>query len=595
MRGRLFSRSSGISYKTGTFARRAQFDSVRWATRDFSQGFHQRSMAGKSSLPYGVMATMAGLAVGGYFISKLYEDDDINVELPTFREMRSYREGLKLSFRKDNQDNKQAHRTYDALLSAISTNNRLIAEEMLNDLIKMGAIVTEEMRDGLIVFTANHSKISILELLQEVFGEEEVLRNRHASYLLSLSPDEKERAAHFMEQCFQSPGEIKHDGMVMFIAVSQDELRDQMLQYRAYMPVYNTFDLAEDIAESYRHVLSMHEINQQLQTKFDRTLVVDLSENDTYQMIIEDFYKKLAKIAKDERDPVVGTMITTGAHFTISQIRVVQHESGSNSATVVFIDPKGSYSSMMTNDYGYFASIAPHVFDDVKVLISGEGNQLSGMGCSLFVGDQFITLMTLDELMESNTQYSFAGKRNVIFDYAEREQTSMHPYGVDFDADDDLGGTYAEVREFSLTRIPAVLTVGKQSLERCGELLDAPEEFILQENGRFSTMVREKERAVKIPGVMGLNRDMVESSPERQMEYNRPADLSCEKTVAEVIRLGIEPTEHKGRVKPRNLRIYHSAYRFGFFLSQNVERILKHDSAELRSQQDPDSVIKRSQ
>src|SRR3990167_10473602 len=486
MRGRLFSRSSGFLSPTRAFANRAPFNAAKLVSPNFSQSVLRHTVAGKAIFPYGMVATITGAAVGGYMIMKLYEDEAINAELPTYREMRQYRDALKTAFCRDNIDNKLAHRAFDALLNAISSNNPLIAEEMLNDLIKMNAIVTPETRDSIIVLTANHNKINILELLQQVFGVEEVSRNRHARHLLSLTPEQKERATHFMEQCFQSPGEIKHDGMIMFVAVSQHDLLDQMIRYRAYQPVFNSFDAADDITETCREVLSVHEITRQMQTKFKRTIIVDLSAN-TYQAIIEDYYKKLAQLAKNENDPVVGTMITTGSHFTISQIRVVQHASGSNTATVVFIDPRGSYTSMLTNDYGSIASIAPDVFDDVHVFISEERNQLAGMGCSLFVSDQYATLMTLDDLMRINSQYPFAGNTHVLFDYVKYAQTSWHPYGIDFDydADSETGGSYAEQRTFALTRLPVILTIGKQSLAGEAKLLDAPEVFVEEPSGRF--------------------------------------------------------------------------------------------------------------
>lgn len=531
---------------------------------------------------FAIPALLAGTAASAYVFKSYKDDFKINMELTTHREMREYRDALRHAFQSDNSDNHDAIVTFNALLKAISSNQIDIAEEMLNDLVAHDATITEETRDGLIVYTANHSKVEILELLQKVFTEEDVLRNRHARDLLLLSPEERKIVTHISEEFYQSPGEIRHDGMFEFVKAKQKNLLQLHLQYRAYQPVYNCFDLAEDIAESYRQVKSINEITDEMETKFRRTIVLDLAEHDTYEQVTAEYFRRLVQDAKNEKKPVVGTFVMTGAHFTLGQIMVVHYKPDQSHATVVFIDPKGSYSSILTNDYTFIASVPHHVFDKVDVYISEEKNQLAGMGCSLFVADQYEIVMTLDQIMKWNNQYPFAGNENVIFDYAKHAKTSEHIYGVDFDGSDGTFGTFKSLAKFSLFTLPAALIVGKQSLDGVGVKDDAPETFVKEANGRYSSVVG-ADSTMDFPGVMGYYRAKENSSWQRKIEFDRPADISGRKTVDETVKSTIENAEHKGHIKPRNKRNDNKAYEFGLFMSKNADSILESHTTSAKS------------
>lgn len=530
---------------------------------------------------FAIPALLAGTAASAYVFKSYQNDLNINMELTTHKEMREYRDALRHTFQQDNLDNPDASITFNALLKAISSNQIDLAEEMLNDLVAAGVNFTKKTRDALIVYTSNHSKVEILELLQEVFTEQDVLRNRHARDLLSLNPEQRKIVTHITEEFYQSPGEIRHDGMVEFVKINQKELLQLHLQYRAYKPVYNCFDLAEDIAESYRQVKSINEITDEMEKKFKRTIVLDLTEHETYEKTAADFFRSLIKDADNEMKPVVGTFVMTGAHFTLGQIMVVHYAPDQSQATIVFIDPKGSYSSILTNDYNFIASVPHHVFDKVDVYISEEKNQLAGMGCSLFVADQHGILMSLDQIMAWNTQYPFAGKENVIFDYAKQAKTSEHLYGIDFDGNDGDCGTFKSLAKFSLFTLPAALLVGKQSLDSAGVKDDAPETFIQEANGRYSSVVG-ADSTMDFPGVMGYYRAKKHSSCQRKIEFDRPADISGTKTVDETVQSTIENAEHKGHVKPRNKRNDNKAYEFGLYVSNHADSILESHAVPVK-------------
>ena len=522
-----------------------------------------------SSLP-AVSSIGVGLASGVYIYKFMKNDKEINVNLPTFADMREYSGQLRQAFLVENDEDEFGLKLFDALLRSIQINDVSTANMMLDDLLAKD-MISDVIRDGLIVVSANYDKIKILELLQRKFGNHAVLRNRRARGLLGLADDEKRKATEILEQPYQSPGNINQHGMSVILRVIQKKKLEDNLYYMGFQPVYITCDLADDITQSYLHVVRARKVNDELCEDFSRTIIIDLFDYPAYEKVVEEYYRQLSAEAKQLNKVVVGTMVLTGNHFAIAQIKVSPQADNFTHAAIVYIDPLGSNLSVISSTYRPISSLPHHVFSHVKLMVSEDRNQFAAIGCSLFVSDQYETLMNLDQIMSHNTQYSFAGNKYVIFDYAEHHKYLCLQYGYD----DCRDGSYAGINDFQLFRLPACLIVGKQSLE--GEnntFKNEIETYVLQPNGRYKCEFDRKnvDKRESVLALMGIFRAKSHSSKEWQREFEMPFDNSGE-SVDMVIAKNIEPV-YPGSDKNWNKRNVHSAYGLGHLLGDNIRELL---------------------
>lgn len=525
-----------------------------------------------SSIP--AVSIGAGLAGGMYIYKCMKDDEEINVNLPTFVDMREYRDHLRQVFFLENDEDEFGLKKFDALLLAIQINDDFSAKLQLDDLVDKN-MVSDVIRDRLIVVAANYNKIKILELLQSKFGDQAVLRNRHARELLSLSDGDKQKVTKIVEQPYQSPGKINIDGLAVIIRVEQKKMLEENLRL-AFQPVYITCDLLDDITQSCLRVIRARKDNDELREKFSRTIIIDLFDHPEYEKTLEDYYRRLSVEANQLNKPVVGTVLLTGGHFTIAQIKVTPQADNFTHAAIVYIDPQGSNLSATSCTYAYIASLPHHVFSRVKLMFSDEINQFAPLGCSLFVCDQYGTLMNLDRIMSHNTQYSFAGNKDVIFDYAEHHKilhtTLQLQYGYDHCVNDH---SYAGVNDFQLFVLPVCLIAGKQSLEGIKLRKDMTETYVLQPNGRYECDFGScsADARTSVLGLMGINRARSNSSPERQSEFKMPAGVSGDETVDDVIAKNVEPA-YPGANHMWNKRNARLGYEFGHSLGENIRVVL---------------------
>jgi hypothetical protein len=536
-----------------------------------------QGLVGVSAIGAGGAAVIAGSA----WYNSAQADRRINVDLDTYPKMAKFREELKLRFQDENKGNRPACLYFNALLENVAANHIEEVRIFLGKLQDPEVIITPEIRDYLIAYATNHSKIAVLELFAQTFGEDIVARNHQAKKLLALTHEQKQILTHYCEEFYQSPGQIQHDGTVMYVAVKQDELLEQHIQYRAYLAVFQ-MDIDLDMAEMKKQTESELAIAEELKAKFKRTIVIDQFNWPEDERAFEQFMQDLKKEAHATGLPAVGTFMLTGGHWTIGQVKASYDINGVDRGHIVFIDPKGSCPAILSSDYGRLASLPHHVFTEVDTYISEEKLQHAALGCSLFVLDMYPTMVEFDQIMAMNPQYQFTGNDN-IFEYAERAKTSSCEYGVDFDPDKEI---YSSRANFNLWYLPAALTIAKQSLECSGEL-SYQHDHVEQRGDGVYVSVSENKRSVFL-GVMGINHSRLYSPPDRQLEFLRPADVSGTQTVNEVVDAGVADTmcASYGYVKPVNLRNgVHSAYNMGLFLSKHADKVVDPSYAPTRKNQ----------
>lgn len=522
-------------------------------------------------------AAMVGTGFAYYSTQHPKHDDSVNVKLDNVQKMEAYAANLKAAFARANPDDQVACKNFKGLLRAIERNVIDSADDMIKWLKDGNAVITADILDGLIAYTANHSKINVLELLQKAFGSEVVLRNHHARKLLSYSQEERETLTHYLEEFYQSPGEIELDGMEMCVAILEEEILQRHLEHRAYQPVYVTMDLADDIHEGYKQVRSEQEITRELKQRFKQTIIIDQClDFESSKSSMESFMVDLRELAIGSKQPVIGTIVLASGHYMLAQIEVTHlAKTGETNAALVFVDPLGAYANLQRTYLYPYMSIPHRVFSNVELFCSEEKLQFRDLGCSLFVCDLFNIAHDLTQILEHNYQHD---NIHSLFDYSRRYKTSTHDYALSEDLNNEI---YNRTNTFHLFPLPPAMIISKQSMTNDGFHYNGSnpdsshyEEQVFKQtsDGKFTVEVVNKEPQKRL-GVMGLHEAEHKSPRDRQREFDGPADVGCTKTVKEIIESNIVPNKAN---KPQNKRIDYSAYLQGVFFSNRSDRVLAH-------------------
>lgn len=476
-------------------------------------------------------------------------------------------------FKNDSQNVIRAN--FRALLQAIKQDDAKMVHKFFDFMTRLEhkgikSRMPAYLSDELIEFAASLGKVKTLQCLAKILGPDTVRHNPTALALLNFAESRKERYNRLSEQFYQSPGKIRFDGAVAYVAVMQPEILAQHIQYRISIPVF-TLDPEVDAMAALEYQKQVAAIKDEMREKFELTAVIDTFDGEEAAKEFEEHGKKIIARSKDTGRTVVGTYVFTGGHYSVQQVLASYYGPESNHhSTHVYIDPKGVTSSINTCDFRYFTDALTHGYgQNAELFVSEERVQFAGAGCSLFALHHWEELMSFDAVFAANTQYEFAGKPNAIFAYARHHQQSTYGYGynrvksVEDDYDYDA---YEHIKTFNTFLLPAVLTIQKQSFNSDGAINDMPDVYTLDEDNAYRYELGSP-RVIKMQGALGIHHSRLFTSKERAQEFDKPANIQGDKTVNQAIADGTE--KHQG-VKERNALNRNWSYEAGNRMSRYV-------------------------
>lgn len=460
-----------------------------------------------------------------------------------------------------------------SLLDSITASDNKRVEHLLEELKTKKFVFDIEAFKLLVTITAVQGKAGALAVMVKYFGLSKV-ESIPLAKRLNRHPMKAE-IEQLSGQFIKGLGNIKENGERAYLSYSHDKatlgLKKETQPNLFGLDSIDDFSILLAFARSENIRLNGPE--KTIDSKYKNTIVVDEFDNAG----VEQFFLTLKELSDKTDKPVIGNLITSGSHFTSSDIKI-EKVNGEYKATILFFDSLGHAQA------GYFNAYIPvikNVFKHIEISSSESKLQHTAKGCSIFTLLRTIQSINSDNTLSKLEQYQHLSPENRLFDYANQYKTRKSLVIYTHEDDTDKLFHAVEIQDF---KPPVFMETAKQSFNYSKDRSDYVYE-VIQDKTEVSNeneskfiihpstnpvVVSGHTVAIKPTCSLGINVEKAEEAiqtPARYREFSQPVNHRNE-TADEYIARYTETKTIKNVEKKANIMVEIKAQQYGLRIAQ---------------------------